>query len=71
MFAIGQIYKLKQPINFNQQIYLDQAYAFYPTIDPVGIRWTNSNLTNNTDLQNFLNFANITNTSDNFYRRNP
>ena len=48
---------------------LDQSYAFYPVTELNGINWRNKNMTS--DTQDFLTFANITNSANDTLRRNP
>jgi len=51
-------------------VYLDLAFAQYPVTNPQGIRWVHTK-NNDTELMEFLEFANITTSPEDFYRRNP
>ena len=47
------------------------AHAQYPVTEPVGIRWIPSRLNIQPVLEDFLDFAKITEGKENFERRNP
>ena len=70
MYLVTLPYNLADPINRDLQEYLDLAYAQYPVTNPVGIRWIPTKH-QPTEMLEFLDFANITDSPEDFYRRNP
>lgn len=66
MWLVTIPYRMSDPVNKEEQVFLNYAFAQYPVTNPIGIRWV---LTPEQpdDLEEFLDFANITD----FQRRNP
>lgn len=70
MYLVSVSHNMKSPVNNGLQQFLNLASVQYPVTQPVGIRWMASqNMSQN--MTDFLQFANITNNTYDFYRRNP